>query len=86
MVCYLYDEGESQPALYPDAHATPIILARAVLFPILSSLHHRLTRLLKSDKLHCANVNLYLQLYNVEAANTGQKPESPTAGSMYERW
>ena len=42
-------------------HVTAIMLARAVLL-ILSSLppDYPLTQLLKSDKLHCANVNLYL--------------------------
>ena len=52
--------------------ATAIILARAVVSFILSSLppEHRLTWLLKSDKLHCANVDcIYIiihVLYSVE--------------------
>ena len=54
-------------------HATAILLARAVIFSILSSLPPDwLTRLLKGDKLRCANVSFVftfiIQLYNVEVA------------------
>ena len=68
--CTLYSEGESWPAIY--LHANAIMLARAVLFLILSSLppdHHRLTWLLKSGKLRCANVSYsIMQLYSVGIA------------------
>ena len=55
-------------------HATAIMLARAVLFPILSSLppdHHRPTRLLKGDKLRCANVSLYLHYNTIVQCRSG---------------
>ena len=55
-------------------HATAIMLARAVLFLILSSLppdHHRLIWLLESGKLRCAIVLFIyniMQLYSVGVA------------------
>ena len=55
-------------------HATAIMLARAVLFPILSSLppdHHRLTWLLKGDKLRCANVNFVLHYNTIVQRRSG---------------
>ena len=63
MACYPYSEGESQPAI-PACNCH--YAGQSCSFPILSSLspdHHRLSRLLKGDKLCCANVNLYLH-YN----------------------
>ena len=43
-------------------------------FPILSSLppdHHQPTRLLKGDKLRCANVNLYLHYNTIVQCRSG---------------
>ena len=74
MACYLYSEGETQPAIL-YLQATAIMLARDVLFPILSSLppdHHRLTQLLKVINCAALMLILYLHyntiLYNVELA------------------
>ena len=59
MACYLYSEIENQPAI-PACNCH--YAGQSCSFPILSSLppdHHQPTRLLKCDKLRCANVLHY---------------------------
>ena len=71
MACYLYSESENQPAI-PACNCH--YAGQSCSFPILSSLppdHHRPTRLLKGDKLRCANVNLYLHCNTIVQCRCG---------------
>ena len=71
MACYLYSKSESQPAI-PACNCH--YAGQSCSFPILSSLtpdHHWPTRLLKGDKLRCANVNLYLHYNTIVQCRSG---------------
>ena len=71
MACYLYSQGESQPAI-PACNCH--YAGQSCSFPILSSLppdHHLLSRLLKGDKLCCASVDFYLHYDTIVQCRSG---------------